>query len=217
MGNDITQLRKKIPVIRRLIRWELTPLRIIIIYVIVGGLWMLLSDELLIAVVSDPVTRGRLEILTDWLYVVATAWMLHALIRRNIAATQEATEALQDSEEQFRQLAGHVQEAFWIYSPDQGLFTYVSPAYETIWGYPSERLYTQPESWLTVIHPEDREHVAILENRRHCEYDETYRIVHPGGAIRWIRDRSFPIKSEGGQVQRICGVTRDVTERVLDQ
>ncbi len=201
---------------QQLIKWKLTPLRIIIIYMIVGGLWMLLSEEMLMTIVSDPTTFARLEILIDWLYIVATAWMLYGLIRRNVATTQEATEALRESEEQFRQLAEHVQEVFWLYSPDQGRFTYVSPAYEKTWGRPPARLYTRPEAWLEAIHPDDRERVvAAWGDRRQGKYDETYRIVHPDGTIRWIQDRSFPIQSESGQAHRVCGVARDVTERVL--
>ena len=203
---------------QQLIKWKLTPLRIIIVYMVVGGLWMLLSKEILMAVISDPTTLARLEILIDWLYVVATAWMLYGLIRRNIAATQEAAQALQESEEQFRQLAEHVQEAFWVYSFDQGRFTYISPAYEKIWGHPPTRLYTQPESWLEAVHPDDRERIAVaLKDRRQDKYDETYRVVHPDGTTRWVQDRSFPIQSESGQAHRMCGITRDVTERVLAQ
>lgn len=199
-----------------LIKWKLTPLKIIIIYMIVGGLWMLLSEEILMAVINDPTTFARLEILIDWLYVVATAWMLYELIRRNIAATQEATEALQESEEQFRQLAEHVQETFWLYSPDQDRFTYISPVYERIWGHPPTRLYTHPEAWIETVHPDDRERITTaLGDRQQGKHDETYRIVHPDGTIRWIQDRSFPIKGEDGQVHRVCGITRDVTERVL--
>ena len=201
---------------RQLIKWKLTPLRIIIIYLTVGGLWMLLSEEILMAVISDPTAFARLEILVDWLYVAATAWMLYELIRRNIAATRDATEALQESEEQFRQLAKHVQEAFWVYSFDQNRFTYISPTYKKIWGYPPARLYARPETWLETVHPDDRERVvATLGDRKQDKYDETYRIVHPDGTIRWIQDRSFPIQSESDQVHRVCGITRDVTERVL--
>jgi PAS domain S-box-containing protein len=201
---------------QRLIKWKLTPLRIIIIYMVVGGLWMLLSEEILMAVINDPTTFARLEILIDWLYVVATAWMLYELIRRNIAATQEATEALRESEEQFRQLAEHVQEAFWLYSPDQDRFTYISPVYERIWGHPPARLYKHSEAWLETVHPDDRERITTaLADRQQGKHDETYRIVLPDGTIRWIQDRSFPIKGKNGQAYRVCGITRDVTERIL--
>jgi PAS domain S-box-containing protein len=201
---------------QRLATWKLTPLRIIIIYMVVGGLWMLLSEEILMAVINDPTAFARLEILMDWLYVVATAWMLYELIRRDIEATRAATEALQESEEQFRQLAEHVQEAFWLYSPEQDRFTYISPVYERIWGHSPTRLYTQPEAWLDTVHPADRERIAVaLKGRQQGKYDETYRIMHPDGTIRWIQDRSFPIKGENGQSNSVCGITRNVTERVL--
>ena len=60
----------------------LTPLRIVAIYLVVGGLWILFSDQLLAALVSDPATLTRLGTLKGWFYVLVTAGLLYALIRR---------------------------------------------------------------------------------------------------------------------------------------
>ena len=51
----------------------LTPFRIVAIYVAVGGLWILFSDQLLAGVVSDLVTLARLHTLKGWFYVLVTA------------------------------------------------------------------------------------------------------------------------------------------------
>ena len=45
------------------------------------------------------------------------------------------------------------------------------------------------------------------------EYVEEYRIVRPDGAIRWIRDRAFPIFRDDGEIYRIAGLAKDITER----
>jgi PAS fold len=39
-----------------------------------------------------------------------------------------------------------------------------------------------------------------------------YRIHRPDGSVRWIRDRSFPLKDLSGQVYRLTGVADDVTD-----
>jgi signal transduction histidine kinase len=74
-----------------------TPLKITAIYAIMGGLWILFSDQLLTALVSDPGTFARLEMLKGWFYVFVTAGLLYVLIRR-------ADEAQRASEQQHRQM-----------------------------------------------------------------------------------------------------------------
>ena len=44
-------------------------------------------------------------------------------------------------------------------------------------------------------------------------YDVEYRIVRPDGAVRWIRDRAFPVRNQQGEVYRIAGIAEDITER----
>lgn len=124
-----------------------------------------------------------------------------------------AMQAVQQSEERFRQMAENIGEVFWMTSPDKSQMIYVSPAYEKIWGRTCRSLYEQPRSWMDAIHSEDRERIrAALEKQIRGEYDEEYRIVRPDGSIRWIRDRAFPIRNESGEVYRIAGIATDITD-----
>jgi diguanylate cyclase (GGDEF)-like protein len=43
--------------------------------------------------------------------------------------------------------------------------------------------------------------------------DSEYRIVRPDKSIRWIRNRTFPVKDEAGKVFRVVGFAEDITER----
>jgi PAS domain S-box-containing protein len=134
---------------------------------------------------------------------------------RDITESKQAQEALQASEERFRQLANHIQEVFWISNADKGKIIYVSPAYEEIWGQPCSSLYASPRSWMEAIHPEDRKRVSenALTKQIAGKYDEIYRIVRPDGSIRWIQDRAFPISDASGNIYRIVGIADDITKR----
>src|SRR6185436_9046817 len=46
-----------------------------------------------------------------------------------------------------------------------------------------------------------------------AKFEYEYRIVRPDGSIRWMEDRCFPIRDDGGKVIRIAGVAADITER----
>jgi PAS domain S-box-containing protein len=123
--------------------------------------------------------------------------------------------ALRESEEQFRQVTGHIQEVFWLSDASKSAILYVSPAYESIWGRSCASIYLSPRSWLEAIHPDDQARVleAALTKQVAGTYDEEYRIVRPDGSIRWIRDRAFPVRDASGLVSRIAGIADDITER----
>jgi two-component system, OmpR family, phosphate regulon sensor histidine kinase PhoR len=79
---------------RRLLERRLTALEIAAIYAVLGALWILLSDSLLEALVTDPAMLTRFQTFKGWFYVLATALLLHALIRRSTVALIRSEERL---------------------------------------------------------------------------------------------------------------------------
>src|SRR5262249_27289868 len=129
-----------------------------------------------------------------------------------------AQEALRESEVRFRQLAENIREVFWMSDPNKVEILYISPAYEEVWGRSCQSLYEQPHSFLDAIHPEDLQRVVSESLNKQLDGDPgdvEYRIRRPDGALRWIRDRSFPIKDQNGRVYRVAGIAEDITDRKL--
>jgi two-component system, cell cycle sensor histidine kinase and response regulator CckA len=127
-----------------------------------------------------------------------------------------AEQALQESEQRFRQLAENITESvFWMADPTAMQMLYVSPAYENIWGNSCESLYANFREWIDAIHLDDRERIRtnFFEQSLLGNYDEEYRILRPDGSLRWIRDRGFPIKDHHGTAYRAVGFAEDITNR----
>ena len=141
------------------------------------------------------------------------------LARHRINLEEEVavrTTELAESERRFRQLAENVAEVFWLVEVESGRVSYVSPAFEAMWGESCEGLYENPLLWLERIHEEDRPEVERVyqESMRAAEpFTFEYRVVRRDGQVRWISDGGFPVRDEEGRVVRFAGTARDDTER----
>ncbi len=134
---------------------------------------------------------------------------------RDITARKQAEQAIQASEEKFRQLAENIREVFWIMPPTADQVLYISPTYEQVWGRTCASLYQDPMSWTEAIHPEDveRAHQVFARQLQGEAVDSEYRIRTPDGQEKWIRDRAFPVRDQAGALVRIVGIAEETTER----
>jgi two-component system, chemotaxis family, CheB/CheR fusion protein len=134
-------------------------------------------------------------------------------IHQDINERYKIQEELIKNEETLRQITDNINEVFWIRNLEKKEIIYVSPAYTKIWGKSCESLYKNHEQWLSSIHPEDRERIKhnFYGNNHNFSLSEEYRIMLTDGSIRWILDRSFPIKNHEGKVYRIGGFAEDIT------
>ncbi|MBE9042271.1 PAS domain S-box protein [Oscillatoriales cyanobacterium LEGE 11467] len=138
---------------------------------------------------------------------------------RKRTQSQSAEMALKESEQKFRQLAENIREVFFIHDAKSFQAIYISPAFEEIWGFSSARVYENSFAWLDVVHPEDRDRVVAAAQQRGSKtaFEREYRIIRPDGEIRWIRERSFPVRDDSGAIYRLAGIAEDITERKLAQ
>lgn len=136
-------------------------------------------------------------------------WTLRCALERKHAIRELAA-----ARRKLRLLDEHLEEVFylWDFSTEPRGLAYCSAAYEEIWGRPVEEVVRDPVTFLEGIHPEDRNRVgedlaAKLREKRH----EEYRVVRPDGEVRWIRDRSYPVRDGSGEIRWVAGTAIDIT------
>jgi PAS domain S-box-containing protein len=187
-------------------------------------------DQYLERVSNNPTDGGLLKLLTKsgrevvWEYRNTRfdepgnppCILGHAL---DITERVRSEEALQQSERRFRQLADNIHEVFYVYDLKVNRVLYVSPAYETVWGRSCKDLCAGPDAFIDSVHKDDQALAqSCTQRQRAGENTEVeYRVVRPDGSVRWVRDRSFAIKSRSGKPYRSVGIAEDITERRLVQ
>jgi PAS domain S-box-containing protein len=116
------------------------------------------------------------------------------------------------SEERFRQLAENIDQVFWMLDLATKKVVYASPAFERVWGCSISALYRDRGLLMESVHPDDKDRVAaFLQKVGSDSIEETYRIIRPDGAVRWIHDRAFVVRNAEGEPYRVAGIAEDIT------
>ena len=133
----------------------------------------------------------------------------------DITERKRVAEALRQSEACLKEAAQLANIGYWERDLVADCITWSDEVYR-IWGQPrQDRKLSQAELEKT-IHPDDRhlQKQALTEAAKGSRrYDVEYRIVQPGGEIRFVHVRDQIEYGDAGQPIRIFGVIQDITER----
>jgi PAS domain S-box-containing protein len=137
-------------------------------------------------------------------------------IATEIDARKPSDAALAESEARFRQFADASSDVLWIRNAETLRWEYLSPAFEHTFGLPRDDALARDGllQWIDLIVPDDRAHAhdGIARARLGERVSFEYRVIR-NGEVRWLRSNVFPMLDEGGRVQRIGGIVRDITEQ----
>lgn len=149
---------------------------------------------------------------------------LHRLVPALERAIRDAAErrerrraeaALRESEERFALAMEGSRDGLWHWSFDTG-GAYYSPRFKEILGCDEDVLGPSIESFLSLIHEEDRERVrgALCDHLERREpYDVEFRRVTDSGELRWLCSRGQARWDESGKATRMAGSLSDITTR----
>jgi PAS domain S-box-containing protein len=91
-----------------------------------------------------------------------------------------------------------------------------SPAMEQLYGLAVGSFDGHYESWLRMVHPEDRARVELEQARALCgkeEFKTEHRIIRPDGTVRWIKSMSKIFCDDSGKPERLVGISMDITDQ----
>jgi len=177
---------------------------------------MVLSVALFVAVLVSNLQRTTVSVVL--LGGMTAAFCIFSLLLAKVLLQlrrdqRNAASVLQTAEHEFQQMAGNIQEIFWMIDADSKEALYVNQAYEAITGRSCRSLMENPSSYEDLIHPDDRVHVLgkLGEASRNGQFNERFRIVGPGGEVRWVWGRGFPVRDSEGKIRRLVGTVLEIT------
>jgi PAS domain S-box-containing protein len=133
---------------------------------------------------------------------------------RDITDRVEAERERDESRRRLQEIAANTTDVLWMFSGDWEEVLFVNQAYEETYGMSVEELTGSPERFLDCIHHADVPAVEdAMERLSNGEsVDMEYRVDPSKEFNRYVWVQAEPIV-EDGEVIRIVGFTRDVTDR----
>jgi hypothetical protein len=104
-----------------------------------------------------------------------------------------------------------------------GIWEYEPASRRSLW---NERMYAlfghtrdsfRDSIWLDAVHPDDRAHARSVFERSAASgapFELEFRVMHPGGEVRWLASRGRGDLDDDGRVARLLGVNWDITDRM---
>jgi len=194
-------------------------LRISVLYAFFAAVWILLSDRILVALVPDAATIGRLSTYKGWAFVAVTAVLLyvalHAQLRgggREADERAKAEQSLRESEARFSAAFHASPVGISLSAIDDGLLVDINQAFLNILGRTRDevvgRTAQETGHW---VDPEERERLTEAIREGNSVRNAEVRIRNKSDDIRCVL-ASMELISVSGQ-GHLLSMMQDITER----
>ncbi|MBI1751615.1 MAG: PAS domain-containing protein [Acidobacteria bacterium] len=181
-------------------------LRIVLLYAVFSGLWILLSDRAVGMLVHDPEAMTLLSILKGWVFVAVTAAMLFVMVKRLVEQTA-------NREARLNTLIHAIPDLVWLKDP-QGVYLGCNRAFERLFGAPEAEIIGKTDydfvdkELADFFRDQDRKAIAAGATR---ENKERVTLAETGQEVV-LETLKTPMYDGHGVLIGVLGIGRDITE-----
>jgi diguanylate cyclase (GGDEF)-like protein/PAS domain S-box-containing protein len=129
---------------------------------------------------------------------------------------KQAEDALRRSQERFELVTRATSDAIWDWNLETNEIWW-NEGFQKLFGYPSDEVGSDVESWKRRIHPEDLDRV-VTDLSRHINsgknnWSDEYRFRRQDSTYASVIDRGYVVHDRNGRAVRMLGSMMDVSER----
>ncbi len=186
--------------------------RVIIAYLLLGGLWIAASDYILKLFVTNTHNLTMLRNYEVWLFIAISALLLAFFLRREFKFREQTETAFRVSEEKYRLLLLGANDGIIIADAETGAILEVNRKMEELVGLPAETIIGKN---MTELYPQNKrarcQEILLDVIRNEKKLTNELCIAHRGG--RYIPvELSASIVELGGK-KLLQGIFRDISRR----
>lgn len=199
--------------------------KILLVYLIIGSLWIAFSDMLLANLVPDPILASKLQTPKGFFFVIVSGLILYLLIRQDVKAAdrlldneynsriaaEQANSELEKRERSYKLLFLSNPSPMWVYDLETLKFLDVNEAAITNYGYSREEFLSMT---IKDIRPEE-DIPKLLDNLKSAlysvEYSSDWRHKKKDGTVIYVDIRSNAIEYQGRKAKFVTAT--DISKR----
>jgi PAS domain S-box-containing protein len=185
-------------------------LRVVLIYTLFSGLWILISDRLLAFLISDASTITAIQTYKGWFFVAVSALLIFFLLQNETSHRQTAEDKSQESEERYRLLFENSTEAILLTMPDGHILS-ANPAACQLFERTEQELCQVGRNGMVDL-TDPRLEKAIEERSRTGRFRGELTFIRKDGSKFEGDISSLIFKDKDGNV-RASMIIRDISER----
>ncbi|HEX2983926.1 MAG TPA: PAS domain-containing protein [Ignavibacteriales bacterium] len=191
--------------------------RIVGMYILLGGLWITLSDWFVSSLSTDPEVLARISAFKGLAFIMFTASLLYVFIRKDIKRLKTVLNRLKWTEEKFNNLSDNIDMILWFIDPRNMNIIYLNRGFEKMTGLKKEDFYGPLDKWRSLIYPDDRKEAELefdkwIRDGAGMPWNFEYRIIDADGNIKWVSNAAAGIFDDHGKLVSISGIIKDTTE-----
>jgi len=192
----------------------MTALRIALIYLLFGALWIYLSDTLLGEQITDPELLTQYQTYKGWFYVLITALLAYLLVAQALRRQSAVESSLHDSEMRFHAIFDSVNDIILLRDADTGKIVEANAKAVEQLGYSPEELRKLSIADISDGAPPhtQRDAMTWLERARNGQTPTfEWHARRRDGSLFWLEISLR--KTEIGNKTYILSLGRDITAR----
>jgi diguanylate cyclase (GGDEF)-like protein/PAS domain S-box-containing protein len=140
-------------------------------------------------------------------------------IARDITERKQTLAMLEENRQRLALATESAHIGIWDWDVRSGRLIWDSRMYR-LYGVAEARAPAVYATWRDSLHPDDRNRAEIEWDSAlaaGAEYNSEFRVLWPGGEVRYIEAHAAILRDDGGVAQRMIGVNWDITERKLSE